>query len=192
MPAPESFAHAEERRLFYVALTRARQEVTIITSPSRISPFVVELLATRTWPLLGTRDSPSRSVLNVGRERWPTKGLRPVPQLLRLPCLHLQTPPVAIGHGSHFGVTKPQRKSIRRGYENRYAVGCSQSHARGGPEPAIHSGWNSFSTFFGTLSPTPFARYSRSPSLVSSPPLNDCVPTWPTAWLRGRHHTAYV
>jgi DNA helicase-4 len=44
MPAPESFAHAEERRLFYVALTRARRGVTLITSPVRMSPFVIELL----------------------------------------------------------------------------------------------------------------------------------------------------
>lgn len=45
MPAPESFAHAEERRLFYVALTRARRQVTLITSSQQMSPFVVELLA---------------------------------------------------------------------------------------------------------------------------------------------------
>jgi DNA helicase-4 len=44
MPEPESFAHAEERRLFYVALTRARREVTLITPPQRMSTFVVELL----------------------------------------------------------------------------------------------------------------------------------------------------
>jgi DNA helicase-4 len=44
MPAPESFAHAEERRLFYVALTRARRQVTLITPPQSPSPFVVELL----------------------------------------------------------------------------------------------------------------------------------------------------
>jgi DNA helicase-4 len=44
MPAPESFAHAEERRLLYVALTRARRGVTLITSPLRMSPFVIELL----------------------------------------------------------------------------------------------------------------------------------------------------
>ncbi len=45
MPAPESFAHAEERRLFYVALTRARRQVTLISPPQRMSPFVVELIA---------------------------------------------------------------------------------------------------------------------------------------------------
>ena len=38
------FAHAEERRLFYVALTRARRAVILITPPNRMSPFVVELL----------------------------------------------------------------------------------------------------------------------------------------------------
>ena len=44
MPVPESFAHAEERRLFYVALTRARRDVVLIALPDRMSPFVVELL----------------------------------------------------------------------------------------------------------------------------------------------------
>ena len=44
MPAPESFAHAEERRLLYVSLTRARSEVVLIAPPDRMSPFVVELL----------------------------------------------------------------------------------------------------------------------------------------------------
>lgn len=36
--------HAEERRLFYVALTRARRGVTIFTAEGIESPFVVELL----------------------------------------------------------------------------------------------------------------------------------------------------
>jgi DNA helicase-4 len=58
MPAPESFAHAEERRLFYVALTRARREVTIITSPSRMSPFVVELLDDPHVTVIGSSDQP--------------------------------------------------------------------------------------------------------------------------------------
>ena len=44
MPEPDPFPHAEERRLFYVALTRARRGVTIMTPPHRMSPFVVELL----------------------------------------------------------------------------------------------------------------------------------------------------
>ena len=38
------FPFAEERRLFYVALTRARKAVYLITDPARPSPFVRELL----------------------------------------------------------------------------------------------------------------------------------------------------
>jgi len=45
MPAPDAYEHAEERRLFYVALTRARRAVTLIADPHRMSPFVVELIA---------------------------------------------------------------------------------------------------------------------------------------------------
>lgn len=44
MPAPELYEHAEERRLFYVVLTRARRAVTLITRPGSMSPFVVELI----------------------------------------------------------------------------------------------------------------------------------------------------
>lgn len=44
LPQPESFGHAEERRVFYVALTRARKSVTIIAREDRPSDFVNELL----------------------------------------------------------------------------------------------------------------------------------------------------
>jgi len=45
MPTPDTYPHGEERRLFYVALTRARRGVFILASPSQPSPFVVELLS---------------------------------------------------------------------------------------------------------------------------------------------------
>jgi DNA helicase-4 len=44
MPSGDSFEYAEERRLFYVALTRARYGVTLITLEGRDSPFVTELV----------------------------------------------------------------------------------------------------------------------------------------------------
>lgn len=45
MPTPDIYPHAEERRLFYVALTRARRGVFILASLAQPSPFVVELLS---------------------------------------------------------------------------------------------------------------------------------------------------
>ncbi|WP_019612713.1 UvrD-helicase domain-containing protein [Psychromonas ossibalaenae] len=40
----QEFMHAEERRLFYVALTRAKHRVYIIADPVDVSPFVNELI----------------------------------------------------------------------------------------------------------------------------------------------------
>ena len=45
MPSGDAYEHAEERRLFYVALTRARFGVTLITLEGRESPFISELVA---------------------------------------------------------------------------------------------------------------------------------------------------
>ena len=45
MPREEAFEHAEERRLFYVALTRARSTVTLITLDGKESSFIKELIA---------------------------------------------------------------------------------------------------------------------------------------------------
>ncbi len=44
-PEAEDFPFAEERRLFYVALTRAKQSVTLLVDPDRPSAFVRELEA---------------------------------------------------------------------------------------------------------------------------------------------------
>ena len=44
MPVPEVFPDAEERRLFYVALTRARRKVIIVTQPDKASPFIAALV----------------------------------------------------------------------------------------------------------------------------------------------------
>ncbi len=44
MPGGDSFEDAEERRLFYVALTRAKSSVTLITLAHKESPFIAELV----------------------------------------------------------------------------------------------------------------------------------------------------
>ena len=44
MPAPETHANAEERRLLYVALTRARRQAFLLAEGGPPSPFVAELL----------------------------------------------------------------------------------------------------------------------------------------------------
>lgn len=44
LPEPETFNHAEERRLFYVAMTRARHSVTIMVDRDNPSPFATELM----------------------------------------------------------------------------------------------------------------------------------------------------
>jgi len=41
---PDAFPHGEERRLFYVALTRARKRVYLLAEGDRTSPFIRELL----------------------------------------------------------------------------------------------------------------------------------------------------
>ncbi|WP_299680592.1 UvrD-helicase domain-containing protein [uncultured Roseobacter sp.] len=43
LPAPEKFDHAEERRLFYVALTRARKSVIVLADREKPSVFAREL-----------------------------------------------------------------------------------------------------------------------------------------------------
>jgi DNA helicase-4 len=44
MPSGDPLEYAEERRLFYVALTRARLTVTLVTVATKESPFITELV----------------------------------------------------------------------------------------------------------------------------------------------------
>lgn len=47
MPAPDLFPYAEERRLFYVAMTRARKQVRFFTTNANPSRFLVELVTNK-------------------------------------------------------------------------------------------------------------------------------------------------
>ncbi len=44
LPEKEQFPDAEERRLFYVALTRAKHRVYLSYNPTAVSPFIAELI----------------------------------------------------------------------------------------------------------------------------------------------------
>lgn len=44
LPEKEQFPDAEERRLFYVALTRAKHRVYLSYNPAAVSPFIAELI----------------------------------------------------------------------------------------------------------------------------------------------------
>ena len=40
---PDKFPLAEERRLFYVAITRAKEKTIVVSEKNKISPFVREI-----------------------------------------------------------------------------------------------------------------------------------------------------
>jgi DNA helicase IV len=63
MPTGEPFPHAEERRLLYVALTRARRSVTLVTVQHRESPFLRELVSDHAIPVTTTKGD-ATSIVN--------------------------------------------------------------------------------------------------------------------------------
>ncbi len=53
-PEAEPFQFAEERRLFYVAVTRARKQAYVIGESGKLSPFIVELAKDFELPIITT------------------------------------------------------------------------------------------------------------------------------------------
>ncbi|MDG2539218.1 3'-5' exonuclease [Dyella jiangningensis] len=62
LPAGDDFPFAEERRLFYVALTRARRGVTLVTIQHQHSPFLTELRRTRGLEVATIEGEASRTI----------------------------------------------------------------------------------------------------------------------------------
>lgn len=61
MPSNDSYPFAEERRLMYVALTRARRSVAVITTEGNASEFLVELIADQGLELLDAEGKPAET-----------------------------------------------------------------------------------------------------------------------------------
>jgi DNA helicase IV len=75
MPVPEVFPHAEERRLFYVALTRARHGVYLLASKYLPSTFMEELEeADDLAPMLRYPDTEGVDVAGEPVEKCPSCG----------------------------------------------------------------------------------------------------------------------
>ena len=60
-PEAEPFANAEERRVMYVAMTRARRTVTILASEARPSAFVAELMKDPDYGVISLQDVSERT-----------------------------------------------------------------------------------------------------------------------------------
>ena len=59
MAESDGYPHAEERRLFYVALTRARREVVLVAVKGRDSTFLRELMEDDVVEVIGADGSPA-------------------------------------------------------------------------------------------------------------------------------------
>ena len=95
LPEGDDYPHAEERRLFYVALTRARDSVLLIARSGRESEFVTELLSDGVISLLGDHETGDGCPRAVPVMRPRAHGcaageVRTVPGMQPLPGLHVE------------------------------------------------------------------------------------------------------
>lgn len=74
LPTAEDFPYAEERRLFYVALTRARQQVYLLYDDDDASIFIEELK--REYPILYLKDLLQASGLCKKPKKFALPGLK--------------------------------------------------------------------------------------------------------------------
>lgn len=70
LPEGDDYPNAEERRLFYVALTRAKESVLLIARSGRVSEFVTELIGDGVLSMLGTEMSSRSCVRPAARDSW--------------------------------------------------------------------------------------------------------------------------
>jgi DNA helicase IV len=63
MPKGDTFPQAEERRLFYVALTRAKRSVLLLTVDNKASPFLTELIREHGLAIQNKDGNPAKTTL---------------------------------------------------------------------------------------------------------------------------------
>ena len=93
MPAGDDYPLGEERRLFYVALTRARRSVGLFTARGQCSHFLRELEADGAVAITDTDGKAVREerlpIVQAGGPNVAVRRIRQIPFLLELPRLQL-------------------------------------------------------------------------------------------------------
>lgn len=132
-PEGEPFEHAEERRLMYVAMTRARHTLTILASKSRPSPFVSELLDDPTYAIASTQ-SVNGSVYECKECNGRLLDVRGKDDRIRYRCEHVQHCGNALPTCISCGTALPLR--VQETKKARCACGASYPAC-----PECESGW---------------------------------------------------
>ncbi|WP_306257422.1 UvrD-helicase domain-containing protein [Pararhizobium sp. IMCC21322] len=133
-PEAEPFANAEERRVMYVAMTRARQTVTILASEARPSAFVTELMDDPDYDLASPREAAERThaCLQCGGRLLYMPG-QGGPGWYR--CEHVKLCGNRMSACSVCGVGLPLPKSARS------VMACSECGASHQGCPSCEDGW---------------------------------------------------
>lgn len=141
MPRPDDFPDAEERRLFYVAVTRARQRVILLTQNENPSPFIFELLGDSSGKRVTSehiRDGVGGPChrCSEGRLTWKPGKYGPFLSCSRYPaCDFLKDEAKAVNHSTRVtksgGVSRPSRQGLAAAGGDRYATDRRQSVGSG-------------------------------------------------------------
>ena len=158
MGDPDTFDHAEERRLLYVALTRARRGVYLIASHDHPSPFVTELLETANPP---DGDELVVQVDKFGRPIPAAKKVRPCPCCKEGRIVTRQGPKGPFSGCSKFPACT--FKEFGQRAEGEAIVLCPQCHVG-----ELRKRDGKFGAFFG-CSTFPACKFTRDGNLVKGP-----------------------
>ena len=148
-PESEPFANAEERRVMYVAMTRARKTVTILASEARPSTFVTELIDDPEYGIIGPEELSKRThtCLQCGGRLLHMRG-QDGPGWYR--CEHVKLCGNRMSACPACGVGLPIRDTETGN------LTCSECGAEQQPCPTCQDGWlverrGRYGSFFGCV-----------------------------------------